>query len=177
MTSPGAKDIALSDGKAGATMIELLVVTAILATVALSATLSVRLAPGQTPVAKAEEFARAITYLKDEGMLAGHQFALSFSRNGWRALMLDEVTRLWAFRDEDRPYAGGNWGERMVPRLTVEGREVTLRETLPKEPAPDVFLLSSGESTPFTLRLQSSGGEEAGCAVGRFGELSCQRGG
>ena len=162
--------------EAGFTLIELLVATAILATIALSAVLSLRLAPGETPAARMEELARAVRFLQDEAMYTQRNFALSFVRGGWKVLELDGTNGLWQPRADGRPYGAGGWNPGFRIALDIEGRRVVLREREPDEPEPDVMLLSSGESTPFRLELEDDAGRTAQCRLGAFGELACRRG-
>ena len=61
--------------EAGFTLIELLAATAILAIIALSAVLSLRLAPGETPAARMDELARAVRFLQEEAMYTRRNFA------------------------------------------------------------------------------------------------------
>ena len=160
----------------GFTLIELLVVTAVLATVALSAVLSLRLAPGETPVARMDELARTVRFLKEEAMYTRRNFALSFMQGGWRVLELDESNGRWQSRADGRPYREGHWDPGFKATLDIEGRRVVIRNRAPDGPEPDVMLLSSGESTPFSLSLGDDSGRAAHCRLGAFGELACRHG-
>ena len=162
--------------EAGFTLIELLAATAILAIIALSAVLSLRLAPGETPAARMDELARAVRFLQEEAMYTRRNFALSFAREGWKVLELDGTNGRWQPRADGRPYGAGAWNPGFKAALDIEGRPVVLREREPDEPEPDVMLLSSGESTPFRLKLEDDEGRAAQCRLGAFGELACRRG-
>ena len=162
--------------EAGFTLIELLVVTAVLATIALSAVLSLRLAPAETPAARMDELARTVRFLRDEAMYTRRSFALSFARGRWTVLELDDENERWQPRAEGRPYHEGGWDMDFTAELEIEGRRVVIRDRLPKRPEPDVFLLPTGESTPFSLRLEDEIGRTALCRLGFFGALECTRG-
>jgi len=152
------------------------VATAIFATIALSAVLSLRLAPGETPAARMEELARAVRFLQDEAAYTRRSFALSFSPAGWRVLELDEAGERWRPRAEGRPYRAGGWDPDFSTALDIEGRRVVIRDRRADRLEPDVILLSSGESTPFSLRLEDGSGRTARCRLDAFGELECRRG-
>lgn len=162
--------------ESGFTLIELLAATAILATIAVAAVLSLRLAPGESPAARMEELARAVRFLQEEAMYTRRNFALSFTRECWKVLELDGTNGRWQPRAEVRPYGAGVWNPEFKTALDIEGRRVVLRERQPDEPEPDIMLLSSGESTPFRLKLEDDAGRAAQCRLGAFGELTCQRG-
>ena len=150
--------------------------TAILATVALSAVLSLRLAPGETPAARMEALGRTVRFLQDEAMYTRRNFALSFTPGGWRVLVLDETGERWQPQDDVRPYHEGHWDPDFRAALDIEGRRVVIRSRGPDGAEPDVMLLSSGESTPFRLSLEDETGRGAHCRLGAFGELACGHG-
>ncbi len=161
---------------AGFSLIELLVATAIFATIAFSAVLSLRLAPGETPAARMEELARAVRFLQEEAMYTRRNFALYFGPASWQVLELDEASERWRPRTEGRPYRAGGWDPEFEAALDIEGRRVVIRDRRPDRPQPDIILLSSGESTPFSLRLGDDSGRTAHCRLGAIGELECRRG-
>ena len=161
---------------AGFSLIEILVVTAILASVSLAAVLSFRLAPRETPAARVEDFARAIRFLREEAMYTRRNFAVSFAHGSWRVLELEERSGQWRPRDDTRPYHAGAWDRDFEASLEIEDVRVVIRNREQRIPEPDVMLLSSGESTPFRLTLEDGAGRTAGCRLGAFGELECWRG-
>ena len=161
---------------AGFTLIELLVATAILATMALTAVLSLRLAPGESPAARMDELARTVRFVQEQAMYTRRSFALSFARGSWTVLVLDEATGRWQPRAKGLPYRAGDWDRDFSADLEIEGRRVVIRDRPSDRPEPDVFLLSSGEATPFSLRLEDDTGRQARCRLGAFGALACQRG-
>ena len=168
--SKGARSVA------GFSLIELLVATAIFATIAFSAVLSLRLAPGETPAARMEELARAVRFLQEEAMYTRRNFALYFGPASWQVLELHEASERWRPRAEGRPYRAGGWDPKFEAALDIEGRRVVIRDRRPGRPQPDVILLSSGESTPFSLKLGDDSGRTAHCRLGAIGELECRHG-
>ena len=177
-----ASDASLSQGcaagrsDAGFSLLEMMVVTTVIAIVSLSAVLGLRLAPGATPAAKVDEFARAVSYLQAEALFTTRAFALTFAADGWEVLEFAEAERNWARRGDGHLYTAGGWGDVAEPRLEIEGREVVLRTALPLLPEPDVFLLPTGEATPFTLSLSDDLGRSARCEIAVKGELTCRHG-
>ena len=161
---------------AGFSLIELLVVIVILATISLTAFVNLRLAPGETPAARMEDLARAIRFLQEEAMYTRRNFALNFAHGSWRVLELHELNDQWRPRSGGRPYRAGGWDREFEARLEIEGRHVAIRYREQVVPEPDVQLLSSGESTPFRLTLVDGAGRAASCRLDAFGELECWRG-
>lgn len=169
LNKPGAGERRI----AGFSLIEVMVVTAILGIVSISAVLSLRLAPGQGPAARLETLARGIRFIQDEALMTRRSFALSFAGSGWHVLEYDPRARDWRPRADHRPHASGEWGGGTDARLTIEGRPAVIRERA--APEPDILLLSSGESTPFSLELFRDG-YGARCTLGAFGEMTCGQG-
>lgn len=136
----------------GFTLVEILVVVAIIAVLASAMVLQLR-PPGQTtPARVAAALSRVIAAAGDEALFNGREFALSFSRAGAVVLAFDPATRSWArAKDPDSLAAEIPFGG-LVASLAIEGRNVGMRGA-GAEPQPDAFLLSSGETTPFRLRL------------------------
>ncbi|MEL6452385.1 MAG: GspH/FimT family pseudopilin [Pseudomonadota bacterium] len=161
---------------AGFSLIELMVVTTIIATLSVSAVLSLRMSPGATPVARMEEFARAVRYLQSEALFADRTFALSFAETGWEVLTYQEPSQGWVRKAEGTIYARAAWSSDIRAQLEIEGRDAALRTAFDEAPEPDVILLASGETTPFVLRLGDDRGRGARCDVSEFGELSCVHG-
>ena len=91
-------------------------------------------------------------------------------------LELDEANERWEPRAEGRPYRAGGWDRDFSAELEIEGRRVVMRERRSKQPEADVLVLSSGETTPFSLSLEDDAGRRARCRLGALGALECRRG-
>lgn len=162
---------------AGFSLIELMIVTTLISIVSLAGVFSLRSAPGTTPAAQMDGFARALRYLQAEALFTTHSFAVSFSAEGWEVLRYVEAERRWQRRAADMLHAQGRWGPQTELELQIEARDVLLRTAFSDTPEPDAFLLPTGETTPFILRLSDDQDRSARCEIGGFGELTCQRGG
>lgn len=163
--------------EAGFSLIELVVVTSIIATLSLSAVLGLRWAGQGSPAARIDDFARAVRYLQAEALFADRSFALGFAQEGWQVMVLDEAGQTWVRRDPEALHGAGGWGTGNRMDLRIEDLAVALRPAFPEAPTPDVFVLPSGETTPFRVTLSDTRDRRADCAMQSHGELQCQRGG
>jgi prepilin-type N-terminal cleavage/methylation domain-containing protein len=160
----------------GFSLIELVVATSIIATLSLTAVLGLRVATQNTPANKMDEFARGLRFLQAEALYTDRSFALSFANSGWEVMVFSEPERTWSRRPAKKLFSAGDWGNENRPSLQIEGLDVVLRQDFPDLPTPDVFLLPSGETTPFVLTVSDAEGRLARCTLHSYGELECQRG-
>ncbi|MFI8744076.1 type II secretion system minor pseudopilin GspH [Pseudomonas sp. NPDC077186] len=133
----------------GFTLIELLVVLVILGSLIGLAVLGTGLAgPSRELRGEAERLAGLIGVLADEAVLDNREYGLSFTREGYRVLRYDPRRGEWQALDR-QAHRLPDWAELDVE---VEGEAFSLPGAA-GAPAPQLLILSSGEFTPFRLRL------------------------
>lgn len=138
----------------GFTLIELLVVLVILGSLIGLAVLSVGIAgPGRELRNEAERLAGMIAVLAEEAVLDNQEYGLLLSRESYQVLRYDTGKQGWVAW-AGKPYQLPGWAE-----MTVELEGTVLELPLADETtnqvlvAPHLLLLSSGEISPFRLRL------------------------
>ena len=141
----------------GFTLIELLVVLVILGSLIGIAVLSVGIAgPGRELHNEAERLAGLIGVLAEEAVLDNQEYGLLLSREAYQVLRYDSLTLSWQALP-GKPHRLPAWAE-----LSVELEGAALALPLPEDKAegdegvallPQLLLLSSGEMSPFRLRL------------------------
>ena len=152
---------------AGFTLLELMVVLVIIGIILTFAMLSV----GGDDLGELmeQETHRMMTLLdlaSDEAVLRGEELAVLFSEDGYEFLVLNEDR--WQTTTEDRLLKAYTLPADIELRLEIEGEppiltasaaeveeEVDEVEDEEEELQPQVFILSSGEMTPFTVILMS----------------------
>jgi general secretion pathway protein H len=134
---------------AGFSLIEILVVTVILAVVAAAVTLAVAGAGGERQLARdADRIAALVGYACEQAELSGRDIGLSLSRGGYR-FSRNEHTDWLLLRDgELRPR---KWSVSPVVTLARDGNPVGVVDEFPDKPQLACF--SSGELTAFRLEL------------------------
>lgn len=139
----------------GFTLIELLVVLVILGSLIGIAVLSVGIAgPGRELHNEAERLAGLIGVLAEEAVLDNQEYGLLLSREAYQVLRYDSVKQSWQALSA-KPHQLPGWAELSVE---LEGAALELPAAEGEKPAkgalvPQLLLLSSGEISPFRLRL------------------------
>jgi general secretion pathway protein H len=133
----------------GFTLIELLVVLVILGSLIGLAVFSTGIAgPARELRSEAERLSGLIGVLVDEAVLDNREYGLSFTREGYRVLRYDPQRNEWQTLDR-QAHRLPDWAELA---FEVEGEALSLPATASAD-APQLLILSSGELTPFRLRL------------------------
>ncbi|MAE22341.1 type II secretion system minor pseudopilin GspH [Pseudomonas chengduensis] len=133
----------------GFTLIELLVVLVILGSLIGLAVLSTGIAgPARELRSEAERLSGLIGVLVDEAVLDNREYGLSFTREGYRVLRYDPQRDEWQALDR-QAHRLPEWAELA---FEVDGEALSLT-TEASADAPQLLILSSGELTPFRLRL------------------------
>ena len=89
---------------------------------------------------------------RDEAIFRGEELGMQFQLESYRFLLFSEEG--WQAIENDRVLAEHTLPQGLNLDLQVEGEGISLGESAEEERLlPDVVLLSSGEVTPFNLRL------------------------
>ncbi|NIR58909.1 MAG: type II secretion system minor pseudopilin GspH [Gammaproteobacteria bacterium] len=118
---------------------------------------------GRTAQREAERLAALLRLAQEEAVLSGRELGVAFGREGYRFMRLEDGE--WVALEDDRLLRPRRFAARLELELQVAGVPAALHAG--EEQAPQVQMLSSGELTPFSLRV--GGGDAQGYRVrGRF---------
>lgn len=133
----------------GFSLIEILVVTVILAVVAATVTLAVAGAGGERQLARdAERIGALVNYACEQAELSGRDIGLSIDRDGYSFSRGDHADWVPLRDGELRPR---KWSVNASATLTRDGNRVDIGEGFPEK--PQLVCFSSGELTAFRLEL------------------------
>jgi general secretion pathway protein H len=93
---------------------------------------------------------------REESVMQALEFGFTPSRTGYAFSVFNEVEQKWA-KYELAPFASRQLPESMKLELDVEDTDFSL-STESEAKVPPVLLLSSGETTPFTLTISQGQG-------------------
>jgi general secretion pathway protein H len=155
-------------GQVGFTLVEILVVIFIVATVVSIATLSIGVVGDDDELEiERRRLASLIETVQDEAMLQGREFGIEFMTSAYRFVEFDPLTRQWAEVPGDELYRLRPLPEGLEFVLYVDDKLIEL-ETNPSQLAdpdeeitrssarpyaPHLFVFASGESTAFEIHL------------------------
>jgi len=145
-----------TNNQSGFTLIELIVVVFIISLIAILAVPRFFGNPAAKSVAQESEKLTTLIHLaREEAIFEGRNYALGFSESGYSFYVPSEgqadtpwvpissgQDRMLGMRD----FPGGHEVD-----LLIEDLEVELEEELPE--SPQIFILSSGETTPFEYQI------------------------
>lgn len=139
----------------GFTLIELLVVLVILGSLIGIATLSIGIAgPSRELRNEAERLAGLIGVLAEEAVLDNREYGLYLTNEAYQVLRYDPQSARWDALDS-KPHSLPGWAELSVE---LEGEALKLPQPASEQSGvagklPQLLMLSSGELSPFRLRL------------------------
>ncbi|MEP6881999.1 MAG: type II secretion system minor pseudopilin GspH [Dokdonella sp.] len=135
----------------GFTLIEILVVVVIIGVLALAVTLSIATAGGERQLTRESERLQAlIDHACTEAELTGREIGVRVSRNGYAFSLLG--FQGWMASEQKEELRPRTWIPGMQVALYRDGREMRLADD--ESEAPQIVCFSSGELSPFVMRLQ-----------------------
>ena len=151
----------------GFTLVEILVVVIIIATIASIALLSINVAGDDTELDKERRrFASLIETIQDEAVLQGREFGIEVMTSSYRFVEFDPLTRQWAEIPFDELYRLRQLPEGLEFELFIDERRIDLKNDAARltDPddrpsgrtnpfAPHLFVFASGEATVFELHI------------------------
>lgn len=134
----------------GFTLIEILVVLVIVGVLALAVTIGIASAGGERQLTReAERFQALVAYACTRAELSGHEIGVRVDVQGYAFVMLGLDGWTSAAQQELRPR---KWIHGLAASMLREGREIRLADG--DDALPQIVCFSSGELSPFLLRLQ-----------------------
>lgn len=165
----------------GFTLVEMLVVMVIIGIIASVATLSIGvLGRDRELEQEARRLWAVIKQTKEETELQGREVGVFVERDGYFFMRYDKRAQTWKEVQEDDLMAQHDLPDGVSYRLWLDGREAILKahqenlaafdiqrasqsasdQDKEKDPrVPQIALLSSGDTTPFELRIERFGGD------------------
>jgi len=138
--------------QAGFTLLEVMVVVLIIGIIISFASLSVGQSGSQEQEQEAKRLTALLRLASEDAIFNSRELVLELFSGGYRFTVLDAVGQRQSLDKEEVTYRERELPEQYHLRVEINGEEVSL-SALPQEgePPPAVYLLSSGEMTPFTI--------------------------
>lgn len=161
-------------GSSGFTLIELLVVIVIIGIIVATASLAVGvLGRDRELEEEAKRFAAVLNQAREEAELQGMDVGVLMAQPAYEYWRYDGRREQWKPIEDDHLFKTRELPEGVRARLWIDGREVVLKPKLEaydeKEPdkyLPQVMALSSGDVSPFEVRLEREGTPEQWRVIG-----------
>jgi len=147
---------------AGFTLLELLIVVAIIGLLAQAVALSWRALGNDREVEQETgRLSSMIDLLREEALMQTRDYGIMFTETGYRFYVFDYQRLEWALPQGDRLLETHALPPLLSMTLMLDGREVPLDPDFESQDIenaePQVMLLSSGELTPFTMEMTRAG--------------------
>lgn len=136
--------------QAGFTLLELMAVIVIIGIVISFASLSIGQNSSRIVQDEAERLHGLIQLAAEEAVMQGRELALEFNRDRYQFLELG--SNGWQRVEQDKMFRERILPENVELELTLEGAEAGFADP---DNLPRIFILSSGELTPFSLSLSA----------------------
>ncbi len=157
----------------GFTLLELLVVVAIIGILAGAVVLSLGSLGNDRQVEQETNRLRSLlSLLHEESLMQSRDYGVMFTATGYRFYIYDYQKLGWVDPIDDRLLQLYHLRPQLNMALVLDGRDVELLRDFDAQdvdkPDPQVMLLSSGEITPFTLDVAREGREGAFVLTGEL---------
>lgn len=144
----------------GFTLLELMVVIVIIAILLATALLSTSFTSIERQLEEeARRFSALVSYAREEAILQTRDIGFQVDATGYRFMVLDGLTGQWVSADFDEVLRERNFPTGIEGNLWIEGAGFDLGDPDSEQAdpgvLPQVFILSSGELSPFELILSS----------------------
>jgi len=144
----------------GFTLIEILVVVAIIALVSAGMLLSVSLTGRDRDLEKESDRLLALfTYAREQAELQTREYGILFQDDGYEFLAYDPRRAAWRSVFEDEVLAARKLPDGLGMKLMVDARPVVLsRPKDARDKTPQVMIFSNGDLSAFAATLERDGG-------------------
>lgn len=158
----------LQNPQSGFTLIEILVVVVVIAILVSIGMLSLGILGDDRQLRReATRIGSLLEVAQDEAIMQGREFGLEIFRESYRFVEYDPVQRIWAEVPAENMFRARQLPENMEFDLFIEDKSILLDlegadlsepaderdDDARKDYAPHVYIFSSGDTTPFQLRL------------------------
>jgi general secretion pathway protein H len=147
---------------AGFTLLELLVVVAIIGMLVGAVTLSMGALGNDRGLQDETNRLRSVLdLLHEESLLQSRDYGVMFTATGYRFYVYDYQEQTWVVPQTDRLLQEHVLEPQLELSLVLDGRNVPLERDFESQdvenPEPQIMLLSSGEVTPFMVEVERDG--------------------
>ena len=147
---------------AGFTLLELLVVVAIIGMLVGAVTLSMGALGNDRGLRDETNRLRSVLdLLHEESVMQSRDYGVMFTETGYRFYVYDYREQIWVVPPTDRLLEEHALEAQLMLSLVLDGRNVPLTRDFDSQevenPEPQIMLLSSGEVTPFTVGVERDG--------------------
>jgi general secretion pathway protein H len=144
----------------GFTLIEILVVVAIIAVISVGVLLSVNLTGRDRELQKEGDRLEALfTYAREAAELQTREFGVLFDDDGYEFLTYDQHEGVWRSITEDDAFGPRKLPEGLDVKLTLDGRPVVLKRPADaKDKTPQVMIFSNGDLDTFAATVERDAG-------------------
>lgn len=137
----------------GFTLLELLVVLVIIGIITTLAVIRIGNPLADQLAEESQRFSRVFQLAKEESILENREYGIGLWYGGYLFFDYSEDSEdNWRPLATDRFLKTRQWPPGIEPELELEDQPVLLSEEPPEQ--PQLFILSSGENTPFSLFLK-----------------------
>jgi general secretion pathway protein H len=146
----------------GFSLLELLVVVAIIGLLVRAVTLSMGSIGNDREIAQeAQRLRSMLDLLHEEALMQSRDYGVMFTATGYRFYVFDYRQLVWVEPQTDRLLQQHALRPQLELALRLDGRDVPLERSFESQdvenPEPQIMLLASGEVTPFTIEMARDG--------------------